>query len=242
VDALPTSKGRFPLFVTQRYGRGRSSVFASSGTWRWQMSQDAKDMSHELFWRQTSRWLVNETPAQISASPSKQLLLDDGNVEFRADVRDKAYNPVAAATVEARIIGPGGVAAMIQLTPDANQAGIFTSKWDAPKPGSYVVEVLAKNGKEEMGRDVFTMIRQDGVAESFHAEQNKQLLEGLSRQTGGNYYTPATAKTLPEDIAYSEAGITTRETKDLWNMPAIFIALFGAKAAEWMIRRRWGAV
>jgi hypothetical protein len=242
VDALPTSKGRFPLLVTQRYGRGRTSVFASSGTWRWQMNQDVKDMSHELFWQQTSRWLVTETPAQISASPSKQLLLDDGNVEFRADVHDKAYNPVPAATVEARVIGPGGTAAMLQLTPDANQAGIFTSKWDAPKAGSYVVEVLAKNGKEEMGRDVFTMIRQDGVAESFHAEQNRQLLEGLSRQTGGNYYTPTTAKSLPDDIAYSEAGVTTRESKELWNMPAILIALFGAKATEWLLRRRWGAV
>ncbi len=242
IDALPTSKGRFPLLVTQRYGRGRSSVFGSSGTWRWQMSQDVKDMSHELFWQQLSRWLVNETPAQISALPSKQVLLDDGSVEFRADVRDKAYNPVPASTVEARIMGPAGIAAMLPMTPDSSQPGIFTAKWDAPKPGSYVVEVLAKNGKEEMGRDVFTMIRQDGVAESFHAEQNRQLLEGLSRQTGGNYYTPDTAKALPDDIAYSEAGVTTRETKDLWNMPAIFIALFGAKAAEWMIRRRWGAV
>lgn len=242
VEALPTSKGRFPLFVTQRYGRGRSSVFASSGTWRWQMSQDVKDLSHELFWQQTSRWLVTETPPQISAAPSKQLLLDDGNVEFRADVRDKAYNPVPAATVEARILGPGGTASMLQLTPDANQAGIFTARWDAPKAGSYVVEVLARNGKEEMGRDVFTMMRQDGVAESFHAEQNRQLLEGLSRQTSGNYYTPATAKSLPDDIAYSEAGVTTRETKDLWNMPAILLALFGAKAAEWLLRRKWGAV
>lgn len=242
VESLPTSKGRFPLLVTQRYGRGRTSVFGSSGTWRWQMSQDVKDMSHELFWQQLSRWLVNETPPQISALPSKQILLDDGNVEFRADVRDKAYNPVSASTVEARIIGPSGVAAMLPMTPDANQPGIFTAKWDAPKPGSYVVEVLAKNGKEEMGRDVFTMVRQDGVAESFHAEQNRQLLEGLSRQTGGNYYTPDTAKALPDDIAYSEAGVTTRETRELWNMPAIFIALLGAKAAEWMIRRRWGAV
>lgn len=242
IDALPTSKGRFPLLVTQRYGRGRSSVFGSSGTWRWQMSQDVKDMSHELFWQQLSRWLVNETPAQISALPSKQVLLDDGSVEFRADVRDKSYNPVPASTVEARIMGPAGIAAMLPMTPDSSQPGIFTAKWDAPKPGSYVVEVLAKNGKEEMGRDVFTMIRQDGVAESFHAEQNRQLLEGLSRQTGGNYYTPDSAKALPDDIAYSEAGITTRETKDLWNMPAIFIALLGAKAAEWMIRRRWGAV
>jgi hypothetical protein len=242
VDALPTSKGRFPLLVTQRYGRGRTSVFATSGTWRWQMSQDVKDMSHEVFWQQMSRWLVTETPQQISATPSKQLMLDDGHVELRADVRDKAYNPMPAATVEARILGPNGTASMVTLTPDANQAGIFTARWDAPQAGNYVVEVLAKNGKEELGRDVFTMSRQDGVAESFHAEQNRQLLEGLSRETGGNYYTPATAKSLPEDIAYSEAGVTTRETKELWNMPALLLALFGAKAAEWLLRRRWGAV
>lgn len=242
VDALPTSKGRFPLLVTQRYGRGRSAVFASSGTWRWQMSQDAKDMSHEVFWQQMSRWLVTETPQQISATPSKQLMLDDGQVELRADVRDKAYNPMPAATVEARILGPNGTASMVTLTPDANQAGIFTARWDAPQAGNYVVEVLAKNGKDELGRDVFTMSRQDGVAESFHAEQNRQLLEGLSRETGGNYYTPATAKSVPEDIAYSEAGVTTRETKELWNMPALLLALFGAKGAEWLLRRRWGAV
>lgn len=241
-EALPTSKGRHPLLVTQRYGRGRTAVFASSGTWRWQMLQDAKDQSHELVWQQLLRWLVTETPPQVSAAPSKQLLLDDGNVELRADVRDKAYNPLPAATVEARILGPGGLAAMVPLTPDANQAGVFTARWDAPKAGSYVVEVLAMNGKEELGRDVFTISRQDGIAESFHAGQNRQLLEGLSRQTGGQYYTPATAKSLPEDIAYSEAGVTTRETRDLWNMPVLFAALFGAKFAEWLLRRRWGAV
>ncbi len=242
IDAIPTSKGRHPLLVTQRYGRGRTAIFASSGTWRWQMLQESKDQSHELAWQQMLRWLVTETPPQISATPSKQLLLDDGNVELRGDVRDKSYNPMPAATVEARILGPGGVVAMVPLTPDANQGGVFTARWDAPKAGNYVVEVLAKNGKEEMGRDVFTMTRQDGVAEAFHAEQNRQLLEGLSRQTGGNYYTPATAKSLPEDIAYSEAGITTRETRELWNMPALLLALFAAKAAEWLLRRRWGAV
>jgi hypothetical protein len=242
VEALPTSKGRFPLLVTQRYGRGRAAVFASSGTWRWQMSQDAKDMSHEVFWQQMLRWLVTETPQQISATPSRQLMLDDGHVELRAEVRDKAYNPMPAATVEARILGPNGTASMVTLTPDASQAGIFTARWNAPQAGNYVVEVLAKNGKEELGRDVFTMSRQDGVAESFHAEQNRQLLEGLSRETGGNYYTPSTAKSLPEDIAYSEAGVTTRETKELWNMPALLLALFGVKAAEWLLRRRWGAV
>ncbi len=242
IEALPTSKGRHPLLVTERFGRGRTAIFASAGTWRWQMSQDVKDQSHELFWQQMLRWLVTETPAQVSAVPSKQVLMDEGRIELRADVRDKAYNPMPAATVEARVLGPGGAAAMVPLTPDANQPGIFSARWEAPKKGSYVVEVLAKNAKEELGRDVFTFLREDGVAENFHAEQNKVFLEGLSRQTGGNYYTPATAKSLADDISYSEAGVTTRESRELWNMPALFLLFAAAKAAEWMLRRKWGAV
>lgn len=242
IDALPTSKGRHPLLVTQRYGRGRTALFATAGTWRWQMLQDVKDQSHEVFWQQLLRWLVTETPAQISASPSQPVLLDDGRIEFRADVRDKAYQPLPAATVEARVLGPGGAAAMLPLAPDAKQAGIFTARWNAPQKGSYVVEVLAKNGKEELGRDVFTFLREDGVAENFHSEQNRVLLEGLSRQTNGTYYTPETVKNLSDDIAYSEAGITTRESKELWNMPVLFLLFALSKGGEWILRRRWGAV
>ena len=241
-QAFPTSTGSHPLLAIERYGRGRTAMLATSGTWRWQMLQDIKDQSHEVFWQQLLRWLVSETPSQVIGSPSRQVLFDDGKLDLRAEVRDKTYQPLPAATVEASILGPGGLVAKVPLTPDPNQAGIFTAHWDAPKPGSYVVEILAKNGKEDAGRDVFTVLREDGVAESFHAEQNLQLLEGLSRQTSGNYYTPETAKSLPDDISYSEAGITTRETKDLWNVPAFFLALLGAKSLEWLLRRRWGAV
>lgn len=242
IDALPTSRGRHPLLVTQRYGRGRTALFATAGTWRWQMLQDVKDQSHEVFWQQMLRWLVTETPAQISASPSQPVLLDDGRIDLRADVRDKAYQPLPSATVEARVLGPGGSAAMLPLAPDSKQPGIFTAKWNASQKGSYVVEVLAKNDKEELGRDVFTFLREDGVAENFHAEQNRVLLEGLSRQTNGNYYTPETVKNLSDDISYSEAGVTTRESKELWNMPALFLLFALSKGGEWILRRRWGAV
>jgi hypothetical protein len=242
IDALPTSRGRHPLLVTQRYGRGRTALFATAGTWRWQMLQDVKDQSHEVFWQQMLRWLVTETPAQISASPSQPVLLDDGRIDLRADVRDKAFQPLPSATVEARVLGPGGSAAMLPLAPDSKQPGIFTAKLNASQKGSYVVEVLAKNGKEELGRDVFTFLREDGVAENFHAEQNRVLLEGLSRQTNGNYYTPATVKNLSDDISYSEAGVTTRESKELWNMPVLFLLFALSKGGEWILRRRWGAV
>ena len=45
-----------------------------------------------------------------------------------------------------------------------------------------------------------------------------------------------------DDIAYSDAGITARETMDLWNMPIVFLLAIGLRAAEWLFRRRWSVV
>ena len=89
---------------------------------------------------------------------------------------------------------------------------------------------------------MLTFRREDGVAENFHTSQNRELLEKLSQQTGGRYYTPADASKLSSEISYSEAGITTRETRDLWDMPVVFLLVLGIRAAEWLLRRKWGVV
>ncbi len=47
---------------------------------------------------------------------------------------------------------------------------------------------------------------------------------------------------LPREVAYSEAGITAHETKDLWDMPAVFLAILILKGTEWLLRRKWGVV
>jgi hypothetical protein len=33
-----------------------------------------------------------------------------------------------------------------------------------------------------------------------------------------------------------------RQTKELWNMPAIFLLLILLRFSEWLLRRRWGVV
>ena len=82
----------------------------------------------------------------------------------------------------------------------------------------------------------------DGVAENFHTEQNRELLERLATQTGGRYWRPGELSKLAEQIPYSEAGITVRETKELWNLPLVFLVLIVLRSAEWLLRRRWGIV
>ncbi|MGH9672146.1 MAG: glutamine amidotransferase, partial [Bryobacteraceae bacterium] len=218
-DMLVQNRGRLPLLITQNYGRGRTAIFATGGSWRWQMLQELKDQTHEMFWQQLLRWLVAETPGRIVASTPRPVLSDEGRVALHAEVRDPNYLPMADARVEARIIGPEGIAATVEMDPDTNNPGSFTAAWTAEKPGSYISEIQARRGEEEPLRDVVTFQRLDGVAEHFGTGLNRELLAKLSEQTGGRYWRAADTGKLPEEISYSEAGITIRETKELWNMP-----------------------
>jgi uncharacterized membrane protein len=243
VLAEMTAGGRkMPMLITENYGRGRTAVLATGGTWRWQMSQPLEDQTHEEFWQQLLRWMVMDTPGRVVASVPNQMLQDDGRVQFSADVRDKNFLPATDAHVEAHILGPGGAAAQIEMTPDQNTPGIFHADWTADQPGSYLTEVVASRDKDELGRDVLNFARMDGVAENFHTEQNRGLLEKLSAETGGRYWKPQDISRLPQDISYSDAGITVRDAKELWNMPAVFLLLLLLPSAEWLLRRKWGVV
>jgi hypothetical protein len=238
-----TAGGRkLPLLITQNYGRGRTAVLATSGTWRWQMTLPLEDHAHDFFWQQLLRWLVADTPGRVTVSVPNSILFDQGHISISAQVSDKYYLPAPDASAQAHIAGPEGASATIDMTPDANTPGLFHAEWEAGKPGSYAVDVTAKRGSEELGRDALNFERLDGVAESFHIEQNRDLLERLSAETGGRYWRPEELAHLGGEIPYSDAGISFRQTKDLWNMPAVFLVILVLRSSEWLLRRRWGIV
>jgi uncharacterized membrane protein len=230
---------KLPLLVTQNYGRGRTAVMATSGTWRWQMSQPLGDPAHDLFWQQLLRWLVLDSPGPVVATAPTQTLMDDGHIQVSASVRDKQYLPASNARVTAHFMGPDGISAMVDMAPEANNPGVFHAAWTAEKPGSYLAEVTASDG---LGTDTLPFERIDGVAENFHTVQNRELLEKLSSETGGRYWKPDELTRLPNEISYSDAGISVRDIKELWNMPVVFLWLLLLMAAEWLLRRKWGVV
>jgi uncharacterized membrane protein len=238
-----TPEGRtLPLLITENFGHGRTAIMATGGSWRWQMSSPLGDTAHDLFWQQLLRWLVSDTPGHVTASVPAQMLLDNGAVTLTAEVRDQQYNPASDAKVEAHILGPSGVSALVEMTPVPDNPGQFQAAWSAPKTGAYLTEVTAQRANKEIGRDVLTFQRMDGVAENFHTEQNRELLEHLATQTGGRYWKPADLGKLAAAIPFSEAGVTTRETKDLWDLPLVFLVLLLLRFSEWWLRRKWGIV
>jgi uncharacterized membrane protein len=241
-DTITPEGRKLPLLVTEHFGHGRTAIMATGGSWRWQMSSPLGDTAHDLFWQQLLRWLVSDTPGHVAASMPAQMLLDNGAVSLTADVRDQQYNPAPDAKVEAHILGPSGVSALVEMTPVPDNPGQFQGAWTAPKAGAYLTEVTAQRAGKEVGRDVLTFQRMDGVAENFHTEQNRELLEHLASQTGGQYWKPADLNKLAAAIPFSEAGITNRETRDLWDLPLVFLVLLLLRFSEWWLRRKWGIV
>lgn len=246
---MNVGRRRLPLLITQNYGKGRTAVMATSGTWRWQMSQPLGDTAHDVFWQQLLRWLVADTRGHVVAAASTQTLSDDGAIELTAHVRDKEYMPTAGTNVTAHFMGPNGLSAMVDMLPVPNSPGDFHVEWTAERPGAYLAEITAQGGAqtggqsgEELGRDVVMFQRTDGVAENFHTEQNRELLENLATQTGGRYWKPDELGRLPSEISYSPAGISVNDTKELWNLPIVFVVLMALMFGEWLLRRKWGVI
>jgi uncharacterized membrane protein len=244
-----TPEGRkLPLLITENFGHGRTAIMATGGSWRWQMSSPLGDTAHDLFWQQLLRWLVSDTPGHVAASVPAQKLFDNGAITLTAEVRDQQYSPAPDAKVEAHILGPSGISALVEMTPVPDIPGQFQAAWSAPKTGAYLTEITAQRADpntgmvKELGRDVLTFQRMDGVAENFRTEQNRDLLERLATQTGGQYWKPSDLGKLASGIPFSEAGVTMRETKDLWDLPLGFLVLLLLRFSEWWLRRKWGIV
>ena len=114
--ALTTAPGGgvFPVVAVQRYGQGRSMIFAGEASWRWKMMVASSDRAYEFFWRQAARWLSTPSPDPVAitlpdaAEPGDAISID-------VDARDAAFAPVPDATVDATLTMPGGATQALKL-------------------------------------------------------------------------------------------------------------------------------
>ncbi len=133
---MTAGRAKMPLLVTQNYGRGRTAIMATSGTWRWQMSSPLGDPSHDLFWQQLLRWVVADSPGRVVASTPNARLMDDGHIHLAATVRDKEYVQAPDARVQAHIVGPQELSAVVDLAPVPSEAWKLRRGLDGREAGS----------------------------------------------------------------------------------------------------------
>jgi uncharacterized membrane protein len=235
-----------PLVVlaSQRYGRGRAVAFPVQDSWLWQMHADIPldDMTHETFWRQLLRWLISSVPDQVVASVPKDRVGLDEQVTVTAEVVDSAYLKVNDATAVARVTTPSGLEQELIMEWIVERDGEYQANFVPTEEGLYEIQVEVVRDGESHGTATSYVEAAEPVDEYFGAQMRASLLQRLASETGGQFYTPATVGTLPEDVRYTESGSTVYEEKDLWDMPVVFFLLVGLVATEWGYRRARGMI
>jgi len=233
--------GLFPVVAVQRYGRGRSMIFAGEASWRWKMLLAAADRTYEFFWRQAVRWLTRPSPDPVAitvpdgAEPGDPISVD-------VDVRDAAFAPVADAAVDATLTMPGeaGEEARPLKLHRAGSAARFTTTIRADQPGLYRVRAEARRGAAVLGlADRWFYV---GGADREFADPrlNEGFLRRVARGSGGRYVRPAEAGQIVSALRTTVPQDAAPERRDLWHTPWALTLVVALLSAEWILRRRWG--
>jgi uncharacterized membrane protein len=228
-----------PILAWQRYGRGMSAVFGVQDSWLWRMdaSIPVEDRTHQTLWRQLVRWLVDGAPAPFELAASPARVAPGEPVQLRAQVSTPLYADVNDATVTATITAPDGHTQTVALEWALRDDGSYTTKFTPTDTGKYTIDAVAQQGRDSVRTAVTTLLVDERGADVAQAELRTPLLKRIAEETGGRYYPIADAAKLADDAVYTNAGVTVREAKDLWDMPAVFLLITLLLGAEWAYRR-----
>lgn len=227
------------VLAHQRYGRGKALAFTAQDSWLWQMHADVplENQSHETFWKQTLRWLVDGVPRRVFASMAQDRVEPGERVRLVAAVGDSSFLEVNDAVVTARITDPAGLVTEEPMGWTVERDGEYTTEISPRLEGEYSVEVVAERDGVALGTDTTYLSVAPSDEEYFASGRRTALLERIARETGGQSYTPETAASLPDDITVTGAGVTLVEERDLWDMPVLFLLMLLLMGAEWGFRR-----
>ena len=228
------------LLAFQRFGRGKSMALTTASTWRWRMQQDHREDFHDVFWKHMLRWLVNGVPDPVTVTAARSSCSPNEPVMLTAEVRDPEFLPVNNARVTANIRTPSGQTLTLPFNWDAQGEGKYAAGFKSAEEGIYEASAEAFAADQRLGRSSASFRVAVSTEEFHNAALNIDLLKSLARDTGGHYYAPTQAATLPEDISYIDNGVSRMEVKPIWDMPLLFFLLAGAISAEWILRKKKG--
>ena len=186
------------MLASQPYGRGKAIAFTAQDTWQWQMdaSISVEDQTHENFWRQMLRWLVDGVPSVVDVRMNTDRVDPGEPVTIDATVVDPQFVELNDATVIAQIGRPDGTSETVPLQWTGERDGHYRGTFVSTKTGAYEIAVDASRAgarPSAAARHTFVPCR---ATPSISTRRCAQPLRRIAEETGGRFYTAGTAQGL----------------------------------------------
>ena len=187
-----------------------------------------EDQTHENFWRQLLRWLVDGVPDAVETRPLTDRVEPGQPVALTADVVDPRFVELNDASVVAHVTSPSGKTVDVPMQWTGERNGQYRASFDTSEAGWYQAKLDATRAGQAgrlrrrarpRGAGRRRVLRRGdarAAAEADRAGHRRPLLHRPTRST-----------TLPDDLKYSGRGVTAVEERELWHMPILLMALVG---------------
>ena len=228
-----------PLIAAQRYGQGRSLVFAGEASWRWRMLRPATDHSYETIWRQLARWITAGSAAPVAIAAMTPTV--PGVTErISVTVRNEDFAAVADAEVSLAMTAPNGEARLLTPALSSPQDGRYAVAARFDQPGVYRLDATATRAGVRIGAASRQVLVGGADLEMAQPRLNEAVLRRLAADTKGRYLPADRAGELPSLLHESRVDAGVPEQRDLWHNGWSFLVLVAVLGAEWLLRRRAG--
>jgi hypothetical protein len=230
-----------PLFVVQKYGRGRTAAFLIGDWWRWAMHRQSSDQS-PMFqaWRQMIRWMVNDVPRSITLSSEKVA----GASKLRriiADVKGPDFKIVDNAMIIVELKSPDGSKTELSLEASSEVPGRYESIVLCEQDGVYIATAECKSEDESTLGNAQTGWTHEPIADELRQlGEDTEFLNQIAEASGGKVVSLNDLESFAANIPSELVPIRERKTYPLWHQSWVIAVALICLCFEWSLRRRYG--
>ena len=240
VGSITTDK---PLLaVTQQEDR-KIGVMLGEGLWRWKLNEFDRTENtaafDEIFGKLIQYLSTTEDKRKFRSYPVQQEFSDTESVVFESQAYNAIYEPIYGNTVALELTDEQGKKLTYSYT-----TGLGNSRYQIGGLQEGVYKYKAKTTLDQKPEEVkgeFAVVKRQ--AELLNLTADFDLLKGLSKNTGGKFYTVAQADNLKNELQKTEAKavIHSEETYDtVINLKWVFALLLILATFEWTLRKYFG--
>jgi len=228
-----------PLIVMQRFGQGRSIVFAGEAAWRWRMMRPSSDTAYATVWRQMIRALAAPAPGPVMMRAAG-VTGGQGQTPVLIDVRDPRFLPVTDAEVTLTAQAPDGRTRSLQPVLTDAAAGRYAVVVPTSDAGVWTLTAEAVHRGVVRGTTVTHLLIPPPNDEFTRPEVNLPVLRRMADAAGGEAFTADTLPALIDRLRGLQTSPARYEEVDLWHNVWTLAGIIALLATEWTLRRRWG--
>lgn len=244
-------ENREPVIASQQVGLGRVLYIGLDDVWRW----NTLDQSFsEVFWRNVLRWSMSGGNSMrgkhLAISTDRDRYGIGDQVTIGVQIADEDgigldNDMLTIAAYRAPEAGalPGKPFKKFRLDALAGSPGLYSASLDGLPEGRYVLRAYSALFKEEAERltDLSFFVGRNPDLEFRDVSLNAPLLEELSQQCGGVYFSEDRLSEVVKHLPPGEVRESTRRTsRPLWDNWYYLLIVTSLFAAEWVIRKHSG--